>query len=140
MPPHITLIYPWRPLPLRENDLRTLRGALAGIDRFLVTFSTIGRFPGVLYLVPTPSARLRELILRLSKAFPDTPPYGGTVGLSPEPHLTVIKATESVLDAMEPGVRAAIEADPITVEVREVTVDAEIAPHRWRPFHQVPLV
>lgn len=139
MPPHITLLYPWRPHPLRDNDLSTLRGALAGMHRFFVSFNTVGRFPGVLYLVPAPSIRLRELILRLSDAFPDTPPYGGTFGLNPEPHLTVFKATESVLDAVEREVRAAIVADPITVEIREVTVDAEVAPNRWVPTHQVHL-
>jgi 2'-5' RNA ligase len=139
IPPHITLLYPWRPFPVDDRDVATLESALARVAPFLLRFSAVGRFPGVLHLIPTPSERLNELIRRLGESFPDLPPYGGSFGLNPAPHLTVLSASESVLDDVELNVRAALEATPITAEVREVAVDAEVAPNRWIPIHHVSL-
>lgn len=139
IPPHITLLYPWRSFPVDDRDIHTLESALARVPPFHLRFSAVGRFPGVLHLIPTPSARLSELIRRLGESFPDLPPYGGSFGLSPAPHLTVLSASESVLDAVELKVRAALEAKPIKAEVLEVTVDAEVAPNRWTPIHHVSL-
>jgi 2'-5' RNA ligase len=139
IPPHITLLYPWRPFPVDDRDVRTLESALARVAPFQLRFSAVGRFPGVLHLIPTPSARLSELIRRLGESFPDLPPYGGSFGPSPAPHLTVLSASESVLDAVELKVRAALEANSITAEVLEVSVDAEVSPNRWIPIHRVSL-
>jgi 2'-5' RNA ligase len=140
IPPHITLLYPWRPFPVGNRDVDALERALAPVEPFRVRFSSVGRFPGVLHLIPTPSALLSELIRRLGECFPDISPYGGSFGLNPAPHLTVLTASESVLDDVELKLRAALEAKPITAEVREVTVDAEVEPNRWIPIHQVSLV
>jgi 2'-5' RNA ligase len=92
VPPHITVLYPWRPAPLRPSDIAEVAAAAAEIPPFTITLSRLARFPGVLYLRPEPDVTLRALIRRLAAAFPDTPPYGGQFP-DPTPHLTVAKAS-----------------------------------------------
>ena len=52
----------------------------------------------MLYLSPEPDAIFRDITLRLSKMYPDCPPYGGLYD-DPKPHVTVVESgDEAVLD------------------------------------------
>jgi 2'-5' RNA ligase len=89
MPPHITLLHPWRPSPVSEEDLADATAVFNGVEPFDVTFARLARFPNVIYLVPEPDQVLRNLMERTAAAFPDTPPYEG-VFTDVVPHLTVV--------------------------------------------------
>jgi 2'-5' RNA ligase len=132
VPPHITLLYPWRPAPVQSSDIAEAEAAVAGISPFVITLRQLGRFPGVLYLCPEPDNSLRVLIKRLMAAFPDTPLYEGQFP-EPVPHLTVAKAvTEDELDRIEAKVSAALAPHlPLTLTIRNLAIEEEGSDGMW---------
>ncbi len=132
VPPHITLLYPWRPAPLHISDLAEAASAVAGVAPFTLTFRRLGRFPGVLFLHPEPGIILRDVMWRLAAAFPDTPLYGGQFA-DAVPHLTVAQAaTEDALAGIETEVTAHLASHvPIEVTVRELAVMEESEDRQW---------
>lgn len=96
---HVTVLAPWVSEPTRA-DLDRIGRICATTEPFEVEWRVdrLDEFPdGVLHLRPDPDAELRTLTARVAAAFPDHPPYGGTV-LDPVPHLT--------LDRRAPGIDA----------------------------------
>jgi hypothetical protein len=132
VPPHITVLYPWRPAPLRASDIAEAEAAVRDFPSFGITLGQLGRFPGVLYLRPEPEDTLRALMRRLADAFPDTPPYGGQFP-DPTPHLTVAKAgSESELDTLEADVSAQLAPHlPLTLTVRQLAIEEEGSDGVW---------
>jgi len=133
MPPHVTLLYPWRPAPVQATDLAEVAAAVRGVSPFTVTFRRLARFPGVLYLAPERDDVLRLLGRRLTSAFPDTPPYGGQFA-DPVPHLTVARAsTEAMLDDLQADVERSLAMHlPIAITVGAIAVDEVGDDGRWR--------
>ena len=122
MPPHITLLWPWA---LSQPGLDRLDSALATAEPFDVVFSTIGRFPGVVYLAPEPLDALLLLMRSIWSAFPESPPYGGELNHEPVPHLTAAKdSDERALDEVETTLRGRID-EPLRLRVDRVWVSAE---------------
>ena len=131
MPPHITLLWPWLPAPVSEDDIERARRAVAGVGRFTLTLRDTARFPGVLYLVPEPRRSFDGLIGRVSAAFPETPPYGGQFGPAPVPHLTVaMDADEAALDGVERTLRAALD-EPHVIDIAQVSISEHRPDGRW---------
>lgn len=143
VPPHITLLGPWRPAPLTPGDIVAVRKALAGIEPFRLTFRAIERFPsrGVLYLRPEPDAPLRELIQRLARAFPETPPYGGAVA-DPVPHLTIAASTPAAdMDRLQDEITRELGRRlPLDALVREITIAEQQTDGTWIAAHRLPFV
>jgi len=140
MPPHVTLLYPWRPAPVAVVDLLELQSVLANVRPFDLALDRVGRFPGVLYLAPTEDQAVRALIGLLAAAFPDTPPYAGAFS-NPVPHLTVCKSDdERALDSIERQLDGIVTTQPpLTVVVDEVCVDEEGPDGRWATRHRFRL-
>ena len=91
IPPHVTLLYPFVPASkLTDDDHRQLRDAVVDVAPLTMTFATVERFPGVVYLAPDgdATARLRDLIDALVRRWPRYPPYGGRFE-TVVPHLTI---------------------------------------------------
>jgi hypothetical protein len=94
LPPHLTLVWPFRrSRAVDHRSVQMLAEIFAATVPFSYCFSRLGRFPNVLYLAPEPASRFEDLILRLGRAFPDCPPYGGTFDRI-VPHLTVWNGPE----------------------------------------------
>jgi 2'-5' RNA ligase len=123
VPPHVTLLYPWRLAPVSAADIVAVSAAVSGVPPFSLTFGTLGRFPGVLYLRPGPDTELRALTQRLAEAFPDTPPYGGQHA-DPIPHLTVAQAdSEEDLARIDEDVARELASHlPLVLDVDKVSV------------------
>jgi 2'-5' RNA ligase len=90
IPAHVTLLYPFVPpdrvTPEVLERVRTTLGAVAPFD---ATLTEAGWFDdSVLWLRPEPTARFADLTARLSRAFPEYPPYGGAFN-GTVPHLTI---------------------------------------------------
>lgn len=132
MPPHITVLYPWRPGPLQASDLADAAAAVADLPPFALSLLRLGRFPGVLYLRPEPDDDLRALTRRLADAFPDTPPYGGQFP-DPTPHLTVATAaTKGELDQIEAEVSAHLGPHlPLTLTISTLAIEEEGSDGMW---------
>lgn len=122
MPPHITVLWPWE---LSQAGIDLLEEALAATDPFDLSFSTTGRFPGVLYLAPEPRDELLRLMRAVWSTFPEWPPYRGALDREPIPHLTAAKnSSESRLDEIDEVLRARLQ-EPLTLRVDRVFVSAE---------------
>jgi 2'-5' RNA ligase len=137
VPAHVTLLFPF----LATDDLtpavrRRLARVAAQVHPFGVRFASTGRFPGVLWLAPGPTAPFVDLIERLAAAFPDHPPYEGAHA-DIVPHLTVAFGDEAVLDRLErKAVRAGIT---FRRRVEAIEVIAEDGTGRWHARWRLPL-
>ncbi len=111
VPPHISLIFPWRVPPLSESDLDQLAQALNGTAAFDLVFREWAHFPNAIYLRPEPVELVLGLIQQLTAAFPDTPPYGGAFA-DVVPHMTVGRVT-----------------GPAEAQEMELQLQEQLAPH-----------
>lgn len=128
VPAHVTILYPFRPA-VDETAARVVAQIAAGIPAFDVAFARLEHFPGgVVYLAPDPAAPFRRLISATMAAFPDCPPYGGTVP-DPVPHLTIADGVdEATATALGRAVRPGL---PITTTAERVTLIAQDPAGRW---------
>jgi 2'-5' RNA ligase len=137
MPPHVTLLYPFIPMPrLRAEDRARLAEVAGRFGAFDLSFSRLARFPQVLWLSPDPEAPVLALAEALCASFPNYPPYGGKFD-SVIPHMTLAQAPEAVLDRLEAAMRPRL-ATPIRARVEAVSLFAT-AKRRWREVERFRL-
>ncbi|WP_406440099.1 2'-5' RNA ligase family protein [Streptomyces sp. NBC_01613] len=105
VPAHVTVVFPFLPASRVDAGTCAVLDDMFGRHRsFDVRFEECGRFPGVLYLAPTPDAPFRRLTEAVVDRYPEAPPYGGKY--EPHPHLTVAQGQDdTVLDEIETGLR-----------------------------------
>jgi 2'-5' RNA ligase len=142
VPPHITLLYPWRTPPLADSDIDALRSAIADIHTFSITFNTFGRFDSsILFLQPDDDGTLRRLMHALFAAFPDTPPYGGTIP-DPTPHLTVAETSsqEQIIEFEDQARKALAPHLPFTIRVTQIFVLEQDEQEMWHQVAALPLL
>lgn len=141
IPPHVTVLYPWRTPPLTADDLNTLRGAIAGTQAFAMKFVGIERFAArAPYLKIADEAAVCALMRRIHSAFPDTPPYGGEFR-ELNPHLTIAKdGTDLELDQLQSQISPAVSSRlPLSVHVRSLVAMEEGRDGYWRRVVELPL-
>ncbi|MGE3269929.1 MAG: 2'-5' RNA ligase family protein [Chloroflexota bacterium] len=128
LPAHVTLLFPF--LTLTEIDpanLAWLQAYFAGLPAVDVSFSTVGRFPDVVYLGPEP----RNWFVRCTEALTarfGLLPYGG---LHQEivPHLTVARHADPQVCAE--AAQALTQVLPITTRVNAAWLMEETEAGRW---------
>lgn len=136
VPAHVTVLYPFLPLP--RIDLPALREVVAATPAFTVTFRRVGHFgDDVLWLAPDPAEPFVTLTLAVQDRF-GTVPYGGDHGPDPEPHLTVAHhAPPSRMRAAAARLEAGL---PFTAEIRAARLLAgSRLPNSWRTVAELPL-
>ena len=121
VPAHITLLYPFIPrAEIRPETIEELREHFAKTRAFSVRFPTLARFPGVVYLAPTPDRPIRRMIGQLVEMYPDYPPYSGRFD-DIVPHLTIADRRERLdlvlMNRVECGIGPGL---PIEARAREV--------------------
>jgi 2'-5' RNA ligase len=134
VPPHITLLYPWRPAPLAEADVTELKSVVKQQRPFSVVFTRVDQFPGrVVYLAVNEEPELDGLRQKIVAAFPDASPYGGAFSY-PIPHLTIAEAADDVtFDTLVREITASIAPElPIEILVREIVVMEEGEDTNWK--------
>jgi 2'-5' RNA ligase len=134
VPPHITLLYPWRPTPITDTDLGILRSVIKGQHPFPIVFTHLQQFSNrVLYLAVNEESNVRTLITKITNAFPDVLPYSGEFP-NPIPHLTIAKAPDdATFEVLFQEVSAYIESElPIELIVREIVVMEEGEDTNWK--------
>ena len=139
VPAHITVLYPFMPPEsITAAILQQARAAISGIQPFEFRLAKVGRFPGVLYLAPEPTASFVELTDRLTRQFPDFPPYAGKFQLL-VPHLTVADGGESQATVAEVQLLALMKQyGPVPARCDTVTL-IENSSGRWKEKCSVPL-
>jgi 2'-5' RNA ligase len=136
IPAHVTLLFPFpRMEQLDPAGLADLKALFAGTLQIRATFSTVGRFPDVVYLAPEPRDWFIRLTEALSKRY-GLLPYGG-IFPSIVPHLTVARDPDP---AVSERIAAALERYlPLETDVREVWLMEEEADGRWTHAATFPL-
>jgi hypothetical protein len=121
VPAHVTVLYPWIPFDqLTEADRSAVAGVVAGMRPLELTFASLGRFPGVLWLDPRPAEPIRALIRAVARRWPDYQPYGGEYGDEPVPHLTISDTKD--LDELGHIVADVESALPLRSRVAELSL------------------
>ncbi|MFD4633407.1 2'-5' RNA ligase family protein [Streptomyces sp. NPDC058284] len=112
-PAHVTVLYPFLNTSgftsSTHAELTTLFAAQAP---FTLRFTEFRRYPGLLYLPPTPDTPLRALTDSVTARWPEAIPYRGIFDPPLAPHLTV-----------------ANHAGPDTWQREYDALESELAPH-----------
>ena len=136
VPAHVTILFPF----LAAGDLGpVVRRELAAIalarEPFEVRFARVGRFPGVVYLAPEPSAPFADLTASVVARYPDFQPYGGAFD-EVIPHLTVVESDDARLDEIAASVA---NVPPFVHRAASLEVLVEGGDGRWRTRWRIPL-
>ena len=140
VPPHITIIYPFKlPWELSMSDIQKLSELFAGTPSFRVRFTRTGTFPAVLYLAPEPAGPFLQLTAGVSRLFPETPPYCGKFA-DIVPHLTVAHSGDAQeLERIAGDFRRQTASClSIDADVNEVVLMANES-GRWQVRYRFPL-
>ncbi len=132
IPPHITILFPFRSAESIDQDVRrALADEIGRTENITIELSKIGRFPEVVWLGPENPAPLADLTRRLSIRFPDCVPYDGRHQTT-IPHLTIAHGSMANLDPVEAEVRSVMEDEgPITFEARYASLFIQDSTRRW---------
>ena len=136
VPAHVTILFPFLPVGRLGPAVRAELAAIAASHGpFDVRFRRVGRFPGVVYLAPEPSAPFTRLTAAVVARYPGFPPYGGAFD-EVIPHLTIAESADGPLDTIAAGARAAL---PFDHRVAALEVIIEGGDGRWHSRWRVPL-
>ncbi len=140
VPPHISLLYPWRSAPVDKADINALREVVRDHRSLQLKFTGIDNFPnGTIYLGIEKTPELTLLIRKIFKAFPDTPPYGGEFP-DPMPHLTIAKSSDAELEELMQEISAVLSPKlPIEIALHEIVVMEEDETGNWKIHTRIPL-
>ncbi|WP_086831285.1 2'-5' RNA ligase family protein [Streptomyces sp. NRRL B-24572] len=118
VPAHVTVLFPFLDESRMDVSVHSaIADTLHSHRAFDLRFERCGRLPEVLYLVPEPDTRLRQLTRAIADRWPETPPYGGRFS-EVIPHLTVAQRQEpAVLDEVEADLLGDL---PLTAHVSSV--------------------
>jgi 2'-5' RNA ligase len=137
VPAHVTILFPFLPVsrlgPAVRAELAAIAAAHAPFD---VRFRRVGRFPGVVYLMPEPSGPFSRLTEAVVARYPDFPPYGGAFD-EVIPHLTIAESDDGPLGEVAEHVRTAL---PFERRVSALELIVEGGDGRWRTRWRVPLL
>jgi 2'-5' RNA ligase len=135
VPPHVTLLFPFMPAAALTPAIRRgLAEIAATVEPVDVRFAEVGRFPGIVYLVPDPARPFAALTDAIAARFPEYPPYEGAFEEVIH-HLTLVESATAPLDEIA---LAAQRHLPFThrASVMEVLVEGPDA--RWRGHWRIP--
>lgn len=136
VPAHVTLLYPFLPVgdvgPATRRELVAIASRVAPFD---ARFATVGRFPGVVYLVPEPASPFAELTAAIWSRFGAYPPYGGAHD-DIRPHLTLADTLDAPLDEIADE---AANWLPFDRRVGTIELLAQEGGVRWHSRWRIPL-
>jgi 2'-5' RNA ligase len=139
VPAHITVLYPFMPPEhITREILEEVGGVISGIRPFGFRLATIGHFPGVLYLIPEPSAPFAELTEAIARRFLQFPPYEGKVQ-SVIPHLTIAAGGDSQVTDAECQLLALMSKRGPVVATCDTLTLIENSTGRWKEKCAIPL-
>lgn len=144
VPPHITLLYPWRVAPLSEEDTREVQKVLEQCHSFEIQLAKVSHFgKRVIYLALDDESEkaVKHLMQVLFLAFPETPPYGGAFS-DPTPHLTIAKANDDkhFEELMEEISHVVTLKLPIKYQVSGVSMIEETDDGYWHVWASIPFI
>lgn len=143
IPAHVTVLYPFHPpSDITPAMLDVIAEVAASTEAFEFELSSLGEFPGVLWLRPWPAGAFMALTHRLAQEFPECPPYEGKFRGS-RPHITIVHPA-ALGDSSLDEVRAEIETElgallPIRTTATALSVYGSDDDTNWRLVGRYPL-
>jgi 2'-5' RNA ligase len=139
MPAHLTVLYPFvSPASVDGDTLVRLNEAVTEVIPFEAEFGGFGWFADqVAWLAPSDPESFKNLIRRLTNAFPECPPYGGAHD-EIVPHVTIgegkaVDLLSAATDAIRPRL-------PVKMRVTSLSLmEGSTAPGSWRVIERVAL-
>jgi 2'-5' RNA ligase len=133
LPLHITILFPFMPVPTIDSRVEDDLDELARSHLpFEYRLSHVDRFPGVLYLAPSPTTRFIRLTQAVSAKWPGYPPYEGRYA-EIVPHVTLASGDDP------DGLVAAVESTlPIRALARELLLMAPDEDGIWLERRRFP--
>lgn len=140
VPPHVSILYPWRASPLSAIDIQDVSNAIATVQPFSIFFDDVARFEnGTVYVRVGEDGALSALMQSVWAAFPDTPPYGGEF-TTPTPHLTLAKPSIEEADAAVAEVRNQLAQNlPLRFDVDRLSILEQLHDDTWRTTNEIEL-
>jgi 2'-5' RNA ligase len=134
LPLHVTVLYPFLKPALIDAEVERALAELAGShSSFRYSLAGLGRFPGVLYLAPSPPDGFVQLTRAVHAGWPEHPPYRGA-HKEIVPHVTLTEGDEPA------GLAADIEpALPVPAVARELLLMTTPGDGRWSVHARFPL-
>jgi 2'-5' RNA ligase len=135
LPAHVTLLYPFvAASELQPGHREKLAATLHGLEAFDYRLTSIGGWPGVVYVAPKPRAPFYRVAGALARDWPDYPPYGGDFPF--EPHVTVAEPADApVLAEARAAARSTL---PAACRAAAAVLIVEDATGRWRTRWRFP--
>ncbi len=142
--PHVTILYPFVAFSEWGACIReALETSLGRVSPFSFELAQLNRFPAhrALFLDPVPSKAIRDLTRIVTRAFPNYPPYEGTIPIDElHPHVTIaMGSTDQELVEIEKSFSQEI-ADrlPLAVTAHEVWFVVKSG-NRWQHHTTIEL-
>jgi 2'-5' RNA ligase len=135
VPAHITVLYPFMPPELiNASILERVKSAISCETAFAFRLEEVGKFSGVVYLIPEPCDPFVSLTRAIAAAFPDYPPYrgqhAGTV-----PHLTAAQTGEPEQSAVASELHKLLENSGSIASFCNELVLIENSTGRWEQMN-----
>lgn len=141
IPPHITLLWPWKEAPLKHTDIETLKHVLKDIQTFSVTFNKIEQFQnGTIFLACENTEYIQSIMKTIFDTFPECKPYNGEF-MNPTPHLTIAQVSDQstisqVYDEICTKLKPVL---PLTYLVDEIVIMEELETKDWKITETIKL-
>jgi 2'-5' RNA ligase len=136
VPAHVTILFPFVALEEIDDAVKAaVRETVGQVQRFEVVFYRLERRPDVVWLLPEPDDRFRQLTAEVWSRFPQHPPYEGRFD-GVIPHLTI---ADHDLDALPTGFETAISR---SLPICHLTSEVELIGFsglRWESVAGFPL-
>jgi 2'-5' RNA ligase len=134
MPPHITILFPFkRQRHLSTEGLAHLAALCAAVRAPTVTFARCHRFTATVWLAPEPATPFAELTQAVVAEWPDMLPYRGAYS-EIVPHLTLAQGPDAPFDQIE---REMAPLLPVQTVLRTASLYVP-AGGRWEPWYELP--
>ena len=124
--PHVTILYPFVASSKWNTSVRqTLKTSLCTVSSFSFELAQLNRFltPRALFLDPVPNKVILDLTWTIAKAFPDYPPYEGTIPINKlHPHVTIARGStdQELVELEESFSRVIADRLPLVIAADEV--------------------
>lgn len=122
LPHHVTVVFPFvRARAARRRLRRALQETFGEHPAFDFALTSVGRFPGVVYLAPTPAQPFVALTEAAVRRWPRHRPYGGAFAET-VPHLTLVDhgpEPAGLLDRVQPLLPIAARAEEVWLMVQD---------------------
>lgn len=138
VPPHITLIFPWIPAPIKVKDAKNIDDILKNISTFFLEFTTVDKFAnGTVYLVPKDSGNMQKIHEEIISKYPTVKMYDGEFSNTIF-HLTIAKVGDDENKYLE--IKNHFEKHlPIKKQITKITIMQEDKDGIWSEYLSINL-